>query len=305
METNDLLRRKHEGTILEETGQWLLDNPSFEAWRNPASSTRVFWLYGDAGHGKSVLCVRALLFFEESFGRNFDRFAQAAFHLFDYSDESKIPATVYRNLAESLFRQKWKLGDEVSDRIHAFAGDSQTERSLKAFITTIVEELEVAYIFLDGLDEVFHDGSRNQLPLSIEILKFCIGLTTKKNANVKIWCSSQERSEIRRVMDDCPHVFRLHLTERENATDIAAFIKKTAKEMLGDNLDWKKLSRLLEIIPTIRGNFLWAALAMDALKDAGTSWQLDELLNDLPSEFEVYLRKKIRCIRQNSYGIFR
>jgi hypothetical protein len=309
---NDFHRSKHQNCFLEGTGKWLLKEPSYEAWANPDSQTKVLWLYGDTGYGKSVLCAHAILLSEKMFENSKSRWAQAAFHFYDYSDEPESPTTAYRNLADSLFPQKYAIDDEVSDKIFKFAGTKASEVVLKGFIEAIAEELEVAFIFLDGLDEVFHDETRKKRALGV--LKFCLGLTQKDDTNVKVWCSSQNRDDIRHALMRFPSI---HLTEKKNAADIDVLLSDSVSRVLEDNPDFEKnpdfennpdfekVVILLDVKKAIKGNFLWASLVTDAINDAGVSTRPNDFIKNLPQDFEKYLEKKIKGIRPSHYELAR
>ncbi|KAJ3534862.1 hypothetical protein NM208_g7374 [Fusarium decemcellulare] len=297
--TRELAVTPSSSKIMLLDSKWLLNSPSFKNWLAQDSSTKVFWLHGHAGYGKSALCVHAIRGFEEDFKGRSGRPVQAASYFYEFDDGADLSRTVYRSLADSLFRQKYKIGDDISATLVDLASKLPSEDMLKEFIEAIVEELKVAYIFLDGLDEVFHDARRRRC--AIDTLKFFLGLTTKEKVNVKIWCSSQDRTEIREVVETSQYHFQQPLTEEENAPDIKILIEDTAKKVLSGHPCIAKEQSLINIWKTIKGNFLWAAFALNGMTEA---WGSPQLLTDGLKSFDDYLRIKIRCINPEYYEIF-
>ncbi|KAM4060446.1 hypothetical protein HRG_001994 [Hirsutella rhossiliensis] len=257
-------------TVAKDPWAWLLDNLSFKDWLKPGFWKKVFWLFGEPGFGKSALCVHAIEASEKLFRDRSSRSDPAAFYFYDYGEEPENDTTVYLNLADSLFRQKYAFGDQVSDKIFAFAGSRATGPLLKEFIKAIIEELQVAYIFLDGLDEVLHDSLRANRAL--QTLNFCLSLTEQKEFDVKVWCSSQDRVKIRTAIEKYNAGFWLHLTGEENAPDIEILVRTSAEQMQKDGPDGMKLRHLHEVMHTIKGNFLWASLAVDSIVQAGPNY---------------------------------
>ncbi|KAF5620221.1 zinc finger protein [Fusarium sp. NRRL 52700] len=286
----------------ERTGTWLIESPLYRDWREPNSSTKVFWLHGNAGYGKSVLCVQAIRDFERQFKAWFGRPADTAVHFYDSSDEQELAYTVYRNIANNLLNQRYTIEDDISKELYHFSGMDCNETILREFIITITGELETAYIFIDGLDEVCHHTSRKQFAL--DTLKFFLSLTTSSTCDVKLWCSSQPRNEIKQLLGGCRYGKCLALTEAENKRDISRFIVSKMGDFFDGKLKHRKIKSLLAMAETINGNFLLAAVLTEAIREAATGRKLDELIKSMPDSFEEYLKKKIRCINPEHYETF-
>ncbi|KAG5814143.1 hypothetical protein H9Q74_007931 [Fusarium xylarioides] len=302
MSSNSQHRFTHERSIAEGTGTWLIENNSFQDWGEPNSSTKVFWLHGNAGYGKSVLCVQAIRDFERKFKAWFGRPADTAIHFYDSSDEQELPYTVYRNIARNLFSQRYPIEDDVPKELYHFSGMDCNETLLREFIITITGELETAYIFIDGVDEVCHDRLRRQFAL--DTLKFFLSLTTSTTCDVKLWCSSQPRNEIKQLLGNCQFGKCLALTEAENKRDINRFVISKMGDFFDGELKQRKILSFLSMAEIINGNFLLAAVLTEAIREAATGRKLDELVKNLPDSFEEYLKKKIRCINPEHYETF-
>ncbi|SCO57664.1 uncharacterized protein FFMR_14820 [Fusarium fujikuroi] len=302
MSSNAQHRFTHERSIAEGTGTWLIENPSFQDWGEPNSSTKVLWLHGNAGYGKSVLCVQAIRDFERKFKAWFGGPADTAVRFYDSSDEQELPYTVYRNIARNLFSQRYPIENDVTKELYHFSGMECNETLLREFITTITGELETAYIFIDGVDEVCHDRFRRQFAL--DTLKFFLSLTTSTTCDVKLWCSSQPRNDIKQLLGNCQFGKCLALTEAENKRDISRFVISKMGDFFDGELKQRKIFSFLAMAETIKGNFLLAAVLTEAIREAATGRKLDELVNNLPDSFEEYLKKKIRCINPEHYETF-
>ncbi|KAG5663417.1 hypothetical protein KAF25_001353 [Fusarium avenaceum] len=302
MSSNAEYKHRHEVPILEGTGTWLIDSPSFQEWAEPNSATKILWLHGNAGYGKSVLCVQAIQKLEKRFTSWFGNPADAAVHFYDSNDEQENPCAIYRNIASKLFRQKYLIDDEISDALHHFAGMDLNDTMLKEFIKVVVGELETAYIFIDGVDEVFHH--RDQRQMALGTLSFFLSLTKNGKSDVKLWCSSQPREQIRQLLTNHEFGKSLAETELDNTEDIAKFLLNKMGNLSDSELKLRKMLSLWEMPKTIQGNFLFAAVLTEAIVEAASGSELDELLSSLPKTFEEYLRKKIRCIKPENYGTF-
>ncbi|KAI5805355.1 hypothetical protein DFH27DRAFT_643820 [Peziza echinospora] len=93
-------QRHHEinSIRLEGTGQWLLDNADFKSWKDtPSPSSKVLWLPGDPGVGKTVLASN---FIEKlaNMAKTSDEKSPLAYIYCNYRDQTSGGQT-YENIA--------------------------------------------------------------------------------------------------------------------------------------------------------------------------------------------------------------
>jgi hypothetical protein len=254
-------------------------------------------LRGGCGTGKTVICSYAVTHVRSTVVD-----AGVAFHYYRF-DGPVSSTMVLRNIAEQLYDQLYLQDDDISDNVHDLARNkSDNTESLKEMIKYLVSELSQTYIFLDGLDEECTDRTRWEE--ACDAVTFFKSLAEEDSSTVGLWCSSQDRVNIREKLDSFPLI---QLDESTNKGTIEAFFASAAP--LLDDLDVDPGTKTLvidELRSKARGNLLWASLMVDTIRDATSLQDLQKQLKDaLPSDFERYYARKIEAVEEKSRGTVR
>ncbi|CCM02990.1 uncharacterized protein FIBRA_05105 [Fibroporia radiculosa] len=248
---NFLRRDKFLKNHIPGTCQWLLEHPDFVAWTGEASPP-VLWLHGPPGSGKSTLCSTVS-----------SRLDTVAFHFCDFAQQYK-PYEILRMLALQLLCKYWTDMHDVPPELCDVAQSSPSVlANVQNIIRVLIKNQERVYFLLDGLDE---ETTGERWRDIADVLHFLIQLTNDFPSKVRLWCSSQPRTLIKRELDGYPTIdISIHVKQ-----DIAFFLSKAipeAEEL--EPLDQERFLRSLH--QRAECSFLWASLMISELQNSPTS----------------------------------
>lgn len=281
----------------EGADPWLLKTKDFECWFNQEGSSDGLWLKGGCGTGKSVICSQTILHVKSSAAD-----AGVAFHYYSF-DEQSLPVKIFRNVAEQLYDQLYQYEDDVSDAIYDLVKNtSDNETNLKDMIKHLASELSRTYIFIDGLDEECIDKMRWED--ASDVVNFFKSIAEDDGSTLRVWCSSQVHPKI---ADMLIHFRKIQVDEDANSGTIEVFIANALHSLdrLDINPGTKKLV-LKQLKDQARGNFLWASVMVDSVKNATSEDDIEkELATAFPDDVEKYYSRKISGVEQKHYGTIR
>ncbi|TGO22714.1 hypothetical protein BPAE_0157g00010 [Botrytis paeoniae] len=269
-----------------DTCSWLFSHDEFENWKKPDSKSPVLWVRAVPGAGKSVLTA----FTQSTFQTNL---SLCSLHQYYSFDEIFSSLQVYCAIAEQLANRLWMHLEDKPEDIHAFTQRTSTAfmiGDVKTFICMSLSRLPPSYLFLDGLDEECDSGPRWEA-LS-DALSFFIELTRDKSYQFKLWCSSQDRTDLKKLLKDCAVI---EVTKDINSADIELYLSKSILKLDSLDLDEGYQNLILQDLrQRADGCFLWASLMLDSVSSAVTlsavQYQVQE---GLPKDYENYYQNKI------------
>jgi N-terminal domain on NACHT_NTPase and P-loop NTPases len=288
-----------EGKILPNTGKWMLDNETYQEWEDTTTENNILWLHGDAGFGKSFVCTKMLQRLQKIYKET--PTVAVASHYYDFSDDSIKKTMVYQNIAQDLFYKLYgSLHYDIPDEVYAFSRRPASLQNLKEFIVMMTIKLDTTYIFLDGLDEA---QSPDRWTEAEDILIFFLKLVTRLGKKGKLWCSSQNRRNIRDTLRKYPHA-SIQLTSVENADDVSLLLDN--QKLLDDIPTHDREEALKAVKKGVNGNMLWASLMMETMRHASDQRELMAMVKEgLPTTFEEYLKRKVDSITVQNLQIAR
>ncbi|KAF5879132.1 putative nacht domain protein [Botrytis fragariae] len=269
-----------------DTCSWLFSHDEFKNWKKPDSKSPVLWVRAVPGAGKSVLTA----FTQSTFQTNL---SLCSLHQYYSFDEIFSSLQVYCAVAEQLANRLWTHLEDMPEDIHAFTQQTSTAfmiGDVKTFIRMSLSRLPPSYLFLDGLDEECDSGPRWEA-LS-DALSFFIELTRDKSYQFKLWCSSQDRTDLKKLLKDCAVI---EVTKDINSADIELYLSKSILKLDSLDLDEGYQNLILQDLrQKADGCFLWASLMLDSVSSAVTlsavQYQVQE---GLPKDYENYYQNKI------------
>ena len=135
------------------TGQWLLDHPTFQVWRDDTESNNLLWCHGIPGSGKTVLSSLVIDHLQEGF-RSHD--LAMAFTYFDYRDqEHQSPGSIVASLLKHIALEYVDLPEPILDLDRKFK-DKNSRAQLKDLenaFSLMCQKLKRVFIVIDALDE--------------------------------------------------------------------------------------------------------------------------------------------------------
>ncbi|KAH6869627.1 hypothetical protein B0T10DRAFT_450909, partial [Thelonectria olida] len=285
-------RQHHEQTkseVLEGTGKWLLQDPTFLRWKNESASS-ILWLRGIPGSGKSKLTSIVVEDAQDAFQRN-----QTPAPVYFYcsrnpavpgrSDPSRIAAAIARQLSTpqaggSLLEAAVEAYKQRE--ADAFASGPLRLVESKDLILKLLDRYKGATmtIVIDALDECNEATRASLLDTLDDLLKASPCL-------LKIFVSSRNDQDIVYKLDNYPN---LDLSSNRNSADINLFVQSETKRLVNNGsllrFSMRKEELRNKIIHELTSNadgmFRWVSLQLQALQQHRTDEAILERLGRLP-----------------------
>jgi tRNA A37 threonylcarbamoyladenosine biosynthesis protein TsaE len=144
------------------TGQWLLDHPSYQAWK--ISSLPILWLSGKAGCGKTILSSTVIKDLESAAPMGATGSAQLVYYYFSFHEPDRQGL---QQLLSSVAAQLCNL-KPVFDRLRELQKSPKAQRptteQLQEVVLLALQHVTV-YLVVDALDEVAEQDDKRQCVL--------------------------------------------------------------------------------------------------------------------------------------------
>ncbi|KAK5716591.1 hypothetical protein LTR15_009482 [Elasticomyces elasticus] len=273
---HDLACRRHH----DKTGQWLLDSPKYNAWKDGTASR--LWVYGKVGCGKTVLSS-TIIEDMRSYCQDHAECSLAYFY-FSFLDNRKQS---WEALLRSLVMQLSQGRPPVKRLTEAFDrefGQGLTLADLSLALTQILErsseEGESVFVVIDGLDEC-----PDELDGRVEVQEAVCRLS-KHFDHLRILITSRNYADIDRFMRHRWEASALHILPGCVNADIKLFVldqltTNPAFTSIGEDSRAMIVDSLAE---SPGGMFQWAALHLEELRKmrVKTHPRIEKALKNLP-----------------------
>jgi nucleoside-triphosphatase THEP1 len=247
-----------KGGLLEDSYRWILENSDFQRWRDDQES-RLLWIKGDPGKGKTMLLCGIINELEKSMSKT-----GILSYFFCQATDSRInhATAVLRGLLYLLLNQQPSLISHVQNK-HDHAGkalfeDANAWTALCEIFANILRDpnLNNTYLIIDALDECETD-----LPQLLNL----IVRTASISSRVKWIVSSRNQPDIESWLrlDDVEMRLSLELNEEHVSRAVEMFINlKVPKLPLITHDSALQETVRGQICAKASGTFLWAALVL-------------------------------------------
>ncbi|KAH6887863.1 hypothetical protein BKA70DRAFT_1164372, partial [Coprinopsis sp. MPI-PUGE-AT-0042] len=285
-------RKIHQDMLAKATpgtGMWLLKGEKFSLWLEANGDLKILWGSGIPGAGKTVLAALVIDILEamaREAGRNFC----VAYVYIRYSDRTE---TTVRSVLEGFVKQIVERHPDVLPIVqnvyaqHVCDGTQPTESQLLGLLRQLRDHVATTFV-LDALDEA-------PTGIQLDLVKALASL------NCKIFITSRP---LRAVEEQFPGAHRFSINAHEG--DIDLLIKKKLESSADLQALFVKADSSLreEIVDTIKqkcgGMFLHASLQLDAICHCLSIHDVQETLDQFPSEIEgVYAQTWSRILNQH------
>jgi hypothetical protein len=294
-----------KGGLWESSYQWIRKDSDFLRWRDVNDhQSRLLWIRGDAGKGKTMLLCGIINDLKTSTPGSYDTVA----YFFCEATNSKLSSAtaVLKGLLFSLLsRPQYKPVRDHLEEAHRHAGVKLFDDSDPGNFYVLSEVLErivqdegfpPTSILVDGLDEC-NEGRP-------ELLRF-ISRMASQSARARWLLSSRNWPDI----EDNLHLggygrpLRLELNSEHVTTAIFRYIEHKVSGLVRVQGD---TSLQKEIIDQLRrksdGTFLWVALVLQQLKSCRLKTELRPTIDMMPSGlFQLYDRMLGKLIDEEKY----
>ncbi|VDB86718.1 unnamed protein product [Peniophora sp. CBMAI 1063] len=248
--------------------QWFF-NETFDSWKEQKNG--VYWIYGKAGAGKSVLCSSIIDKLKE------DPTVKLAYFYFDFSDPTKQDC---RSLAASLVFQLGTCSEACQKYLQGKTkSTSPTYDELLPMLSDLVKLAGPVYIVIDALDEC---PERERDKGSARFLEHLCELDSNEK-DFHLLVTSRPEADIWTLFSSVTHALNYHDAQRHHE-DVDAYIRS--------QLDRKEYCWSSDVKEAVRGTlmrgsngmFLWVDLQLSRLRGCVSSADVERALKELPAD---------------------
>ncbi|KAL1694061.1 hypothetical protein GGG16DRAFT_110665 [Schizophyllum commune] len=267
------------------TGSWFLDGEAFSRFK--AGTTRVLWLRGKAGSGKSTMIAAAsrdLRAFCNTTGCSL-----AFLHVFDTTNNA-----AKRNLCALLGSVLCQFAHHIPDiavilsqarREHMRGHVEPSLNELKHYLKLALDRSPHVFLMIDALDEVDDPG----------VIPFLCQLKARHKVSILVSSRSENvsRAQLENLADE-----RVDIFEDIAAKDIGILLDQVFERdgLLADIRDVHRVRDALE--SGANGNFRWVSLQTHELASvAGIPRKLYERLASMPLDLRAIYDEALQKIR--------
>jgi hypothetical protein len=292
--------RQTKGGLLDESFRWVLDNPEFQKWRYDRQS-RLLWIKGDAGKGKTMLMIGSIEDLSPPEGDNQQILSYFLCQGTDLRLNNAI--TVLRGLIYLLILQQPFLishlrkqydhtGRKLFENTNAFYGLSEIFQQMLQD-----PRLLMAYLAVDALDEC-----EVGLPELLDL----ISQTAAEPYQVKWIVSSRNKDDIEQRLGTGD--FHTRISLELNAKCISDAVNVYIDYKVSKLTAFQSEKRVKENIhkqlrKKANGTFLWVALVIHELQNSLVADMLKKL-KKIPSDLTLLygrIMKQIKGLEQMNF----
>jgi hypothetical protein len=253
-----------KGGLLADSYHWILENPSFQQWRNDKQS-RLLWIKGDPGKGKTMLLCGIVDELNKSTAGS-----PLLSYFFCQATDSRInkATAVLRGLIYMLVTQQPSLISYIREEYEK-AGkmlfeDANALVVMSEMLTNILHDstLQTTYLIIDALDECEENRP--------ELLAF-VAQNSSVSSRVKWIVSSRNWPDIEEQITTANQKVKvsLELNEKSISAAVKTYIEWKIEQLVEqkgyDNDTRDSVHRYLLL--NANNTFLWVALVCQQLAD--------------------------------------
>jgi ankyrin repeat domain-containing protein 50 len=202
-----------------DTGRWLVDSTAYSDWYE--DSGRLFWLYGIAGSGKTVLFSTLV----EDVMRRIESNAKGdigfGYYYFDFQDTSKRD-TIY--IIRTLVRQicapgsvSWNAVTDLYEK-YSRSGQQPSQKVLVDLLVDVVDDRSQNFILIDAIDECMDKE---------EAVDIILELSERLSSKLNIMITSRHEASIEDALHevDAQRLTKMAVRNAAVDRDISDFVK--------------------------------------------------------------------------------
>ena len=267
-----------EDHLTPGTCESLLGNSKFQSWVGAPQSSKILWLYGPPGSGKSVKSAFVIKHLKDS-GR------ECQYFFFKHDDVAKRSSGgLLRSIAFQAargipaFREALGATSQTQKPYHSMDGRQLWFNLFEPMLFKLQFEKPLFWV-IDALDEA---DSATALISSFSKIP--------ANVQIRILLTSRETPAISTALDR----LRLDIEVQkicipDNHDDIQMYLRQEATFMRGSP-DFQQ-ALVTNIARRAEGNFLWASLAMQECLESHSREEVEQILEDIPSGMEALYQR--------------
>ena len=283
--------------LLDTTESWITKDATYNKWLQDGHS-RVLWLHGDPGKGKTMLAIALIEDFSRKLRSDQSSNDTALVYFFcdNQDDRRKTACLILRGLIYQILCQHPDLAvylhSEYEKQREQLFSSPNSLQTLWRIFQTIIEYsgLREVFIVIDALDECDKETMETFLVLLepyIAVEDDDLALSSEKDlrCNIKWLLTSRNELMIKQLLTGS-----LDISLEENSTHVDEAVLKFIDVKVNQLTRVKNYDEALTVVvgdclrKKAEGTFLWVALACRELsKPSVLSINTEETLSQLPS----------------------
>ena len=263
---------------LDGTCQWIFNHAQYKQWIDKQAAdglSKVFWLNGPAGHGKTVLCGKVIQQLKSQ-----PEVTVAYFFSSSYASSGGNPDMIVRYWISQIIRED----QDILDLVLGFSQRKDASRiAFQAEIWSLFEMIVKSspfYFVVDGYDEYsrLNDERAKFLQKLIEVIS---------GTETRVFIASRDELDIRAEILHEPVATGLRMLEckvivESIRSDIALFSKSVVDEKLSNKSEEIRTDLASLLAEKCAGMFLWIKLHKEQLRGGKNRRQLENIVQNMP-----------------------
>ncbi|ESK85849.1 hypothetical protein Moror_2373 [Moniliophthora roreri MCA 2997] len=280
-------RNYQKRDVLRGTGQWLLQDRIYTAWKSDSASS-LLWLHGIPGAGKSKLVSIVVEDLLQSF-RDGMHPRPTFFYCSRDTAEPEIIASLARQLASAVGDNSLlKRAVDVYKK-HRKGTNRIPDQKGEFLFRQLVRLLKNSYVVIDAIDECDHAARR-------ELLNTLVGLLDGNLKLAKILITSRDDQDIVDMLQRFPSI---SIGPQRNSDDVSKFTDRQTRTLISkgrllcysrerEQLKEDIVSKLTE---QARGMFRWVSMQLECMCGSKLDNDVRERLGICPGSLKELYHK--------------
>lgn len=279
--------------------KWLTADDAFQKWLDDwqevdpitkvcsDSASRILWLNGRPGTGKSVAAGHVIKYMEAC---NLD----CSFYFFKHDDKGvSTVSSLLRSLAYQMAESSFDIRRCIMAMVHDGVQVNRDDHHMiwKTVFVDRILKLDLTrphFWVIDAVDEC----SSKEIPALISMISTLSDPTS--NSSIRIFMTSRPGGQVERLLNqDQTPFFELNTGQAGSLDDIELFLAARCPQASKDST-YRTL--VADVLSKSNGIFLWASLTMTRLENTYSVEDMQEILQQMPTEMDAFYSRIIASI---------
>ncbi|ENH70495.1 Vegetative incompatibility protein HET-E-1 [Fusarium oxysporum f. sp. cubense race 1] len=260
------------------TTTWVTNSSQWKAWLSLTSETRLIWIHGLPGSGKTVLASYVIEELEMLCKPANGSVCSYYYCHYSHNQDETVPFLSW--IIGHVCRQISWIPSELK-RLHDH-GCEPTTTDLEEILEIVVNKLDVLYIIIDAVDE---STPREDLLLLIQTIT-----VDKRFEKIRILATSRQYFDIEQSLTQIST--SISMSNPMVDADIRRFVHSRLRSSNRLKRWHARFDEIEEVLAAMaEGMFRWAECQIQAIERLRDQSKLQQLLSNLPKDLsETYIR---------------
>ena len=287
---------------VEATCDWILKRPELLTWVTSIDTrvmSRILWVYGPAGFGKSIICARLIHYLQNELHK------LVAFFFCSFTDDLKRqPHSILRSWIAQLIIQRDDVGEAAKQAYLKRRSSEATEQDLWNLFVSFNELIKDCVFVVDGYDECTTEtpGLKSHAISSSRSAFVRSFINFTKDLSSSLLIVSREDHDIREQLASAESTLKTHkilrlcITQNDTRDDLKSFSNSLIQQRLPNKTAELRHNLAKTAAEKCDGMFLWLRLLQERLSPGKNARQLERMVVDTPVGLEQAYERDLQAI---------